>query len=165
MIVFMRLKLMKLIKYNLGCGTDIKEGFINADFDPNLKDIDVIVDVNVIPMKVFEDNQFEYVFLDSILEHSNSPIKLMEDVHRISKPNAKVCVIVPYYNAPVGYPHKSFNWSFFEDFFSKEKNLYYTNCHYDVMHDYEGICELCHTDIIDLVPHVNGGMYCLDCHG
>lgn len=47
------------MKLNLGCGTDIRKGWINLDI-AKLDGIDVIHDVNNVPLP-FEDNTFDYV--------------------------------------------------------------------------------------------------------
>ncbi len=84
-------------KLNFGCGTIIKDGWINVDFQ-KAKGIDESFDFTKYPYP-FEDNTFEYVLIDNVLEHLYNPQKVMREIWRICKKNAMVEIIVPYYNS------------------------------------------------------------------
>ncbi|MBW2993354.1 class I SAM-dependent methyltransferase [Candidatus Woesearchaeota archaeon] len=119
-------------KLNLGCGRRIKKGFVNADFNPNLKGVDIMVDINKLPMKIFRDNQFDFILMESILEYADCPIKLMEEIHRIGKNKTNVHITVPYHNSTIGFPYKKFDCNFFKHFFLEKQNLHYASCYYKV---------------------------------
>ena len=67
-------------KLNLGCGKDIREGFINSDIR-DLPGVDYILDIEKIPYP-FNENTFDFVLALNILEHF--PI---EDTEKILREN------------------------------------------------------------------------------
>ena len=84
-------------KLNLGCGRDIREGFINVDcqFFPG---VDWVYDLNKLPYP-FEDSVFEEVVLRNVLEHLDNPKGILEELHRISKPGARIFVKAPHFSS------------------------------------------------------------------
>jgi predicted SAM-dependent methyltransferase len=64
-------------KLNLGCGEFQKAGFINVDYY-SLSKPDVSHDLNQFPYP-FEENRFELVEADHILEHLVEPFQVMRD--------------------------------------------------------------------------------------
>lgn len=83
-------------KLNFGCGKDIKKGWINVDIQEGDL-IDKSFDFNKYPYPL-KDNTFDEILLDNVLEHLPNPQKVMEELWRISKNNASIKIIVPYYN-------------------------------------------------------------------
>jgi len=95
------------IKINLGCGKKIKEGWINVD-RIKLHGVDVVHDLNDIP----------YPFDDSSVD--DDIIVVMEELHRILKPNGILEIYVPYYkskNAFTDPTHKHFFTEHSMDYF------------------------------------------------
>ena len=84
-------------KLNLGCGRDILDGYINLDFIEG-KGVDVVHDLNEFPYP-FEDDYFGEIEAISIIEHLDKTQKAIEELHRISKPGAKIKIIVPHYSS------------------------------------------------------------------
>ncbi len=105
-------------KLHLGCGDVIKDGWLNHDVAA-LAGVDVVHDLREFPWP-FEDGQFEEVYMKDVLEHLPDTIATMEELHRITKPGAKVYIGVPYWNSMVAFGDpthvKSFN-EFCFDFF------------------------------------------------
>lgn len=84
------------MKLNLGCGNDVKEGYVNVDIC-NPKGLDIIViDLNKFPYP-FEDDTFDEVYASHIIEHLNDFHKTIMEIHRISKPNAKITIKSPFF--------------------------------------------------------------------
>ena len=75
-------------KINLGSGDDYKEGFINVDNSPHVKK-DIEWNLNKYPYP-FEDNSIDYIYAFGIIEHLDNLKQLMEEMHRILKPNSKL---------------------------------------------------------------------------
>lgn len=86
---------MKKQKLNLGCGEDIKEGYLNIDFIKG-KGVDKVYDLNKLPLP-FEDNTFEEILMLNILEHVSEPWLLMNEISRIGKPRCIVKIITTHF--------------------------------------------------------------------
>lgn len=89
------------MRLNLGCGTDIIPGFINLDI-VKLDGVDVVHDLSKYPYP-FEENTFDEIVAIDVIEHLPSTVQVIEELYRISSPNAKILVHVPYWNHRVGY--------------------------------------------------------------
>jgi len=85
------------LKLNLGCGKDIKKGYLNLDFE-KLPGVDKIYDLNKIPYP-FKKNSFKEILMRNILEHLNNPYEIMNEIWRISKPNATIKIRVPHFSS------------------------------------------------------------------
>ena len=88
---------MSLKILDLGCGNKKREGEIGLDFNDRTA-ADVVHNLNSFPYP-FEDSYFDEVYIDNCLEHLAEPIRVMEEVYRILKKNARIKVIVPYFRS------------------------------------------------------------------
>lgn len=85
-------------KLNLGCGSKIKDGYINLDkyntFNP-----DIVHDLEKFPYP-FEDNCVDQILLSHVLEHlgSNSSVfnNIMKELYRICKDGSEIEILVPH---------------------------------------------------------------------
>lgn len=99
-------------KLNLGCGGDIKksneeESWINLD-QSKLKGVDVVHNLNKIPWP-FKSNYFDEIYARDVIEHMKDLFKTIKEIHRISKKNAKVKIIVPYWHSSSAfYPNHNY---------------------------------------------------------
>lgn len=82
---------------DLGCGNKKRPGAIGVDFNERTQ-ADVIHDLNQFPYP-FESGFFDEVYIDNCLEHLDHPLRVMEEVYRITKPGSLVKVIVPYFRS------------------------------------------------------------------
>lgn len=79
---------------NLGSGGDYKEGWINIDCRNNVK-LDVKWDLNKYPYP-FKENTFDEVLIRHVLEHLENPIRVLKELIRICKNDAKITIFVPH---------------------------------------------------------------------
>ncbi len=90
----MKLKKMKLIKYNLGCGTDIRDGFINVDsaYIKNVKGKYVRGDITT-----FKYENADLFLIDNVLEHFTfeDARKLLIRLKSFLKPEGNIIIVVP----------------------------------------------------------------------
>ena len=84
-------------KLHLGCGTVILPDYVNVDHAA-LPGVDIVHDLTEFPWP-FVDQQFDEVILVDILEHLPSVVKTLEEVYRITRPDGRVLIRVPYYNS------------------------------------------------------------------
>lgn len=88
------------MKLNLGCGKDIKEGWLNIDREP--KPLDTPEEIDYMsydisrPMPLLETSSADEMLLSHILEHISNPLPMMEELHRIAKHDCLLTVKCPY---------------------------------------------------------------------
>jgi ubiquinone/menaquinone biosynthesis C-methylase UbiE len=119
------------MKLNLGCGNHRIEGFLGVD---KLKTsaADIIYNLSIFPYP-FHNNSIEEVTLYHILEHLPDTIEVMNEIWRICKNEAKVRIIVPYYNSP-GACHDPTHVRFFTertfDYFTEDGTTFSSEYNY-----------------------------------
>lgn len=94
---------------DLGCGNKKREGTIGVDINARV-DGDISHDLNIFPYP-FEPNSVDKIYIDNCMEHLDSPMHVMEELHRILKVGAELKVIVPYFRSPSAFhdpTHKTF---------------------------------------------------------
>ncbi|HEY3021519.1 MAG TPA: class I SAM-dependent methyltransferase [Solirubrobacteraceae bacterium] len=84
-------------RLNLGCGTDIRRGYVNLDIAP-LPGVDVVHDLGELPLP-FPDAAFDEVNCKDILEHLDY-VDVLREIHRILRPGGRVVVEGPHFTAP-----------------------------------------------------------------
>ena len=98
-----------MAKLNLGCGTDVRKGYVNVDIIKR-DGVDVVHDLNKFPYP-FPKNHFEEIHASHLLEHVDDVLKVMEELYRILKPNGILTAIVPYFSSSGAFQdptHKHF---------------------------------------------------------
>jgi SAM-dependent methyltransferase len=88
-------------KLNLGSGEFKKPGYVNVDFY-SFNEPDVKHDLNQIPYP-FEDNEFELIEADHVIEHLHDVFQVMREIHRIGCPGALIVIRVPHFSR--GFTH------------------------------------------------------------
>ena len=88
-------------KLNLGCGEFKKVGYVNVDYY-SVSEPDVRHDLNQFPYP-FDDNEFDLIEADHVLEHLENPFRVMKELHRIGNDNAMVKIRVPHFSR--GFTH------------------------------------------------------------
>ena len=113
-------------RLNLGCGTDIKAGYVNFDVIP-LSGVDVIHDVNSFPYP-FEDDMFDEILCLNILEHVDL-IPVLKELHRILRKGGELIIQVPHFTSRNNFidpTHKNrFSIQTFDFFVSEHSRSYY----------------------------------------
>jgi SAM-dependent methyltransferase len=69
------------------------EGYITADIESPLAKVKM--DIHQIP---FEDNRFDVVLCNHVLEHVRDDIQAMRELHRVMKPGGFAILQVPFFN-------------------------------------------------------------------
>ncbi len=83
-------------KLNLGCGTDIRSGWINLD-QADLDGVDVVHSITDFPLP-FESDSLSEIVCQDVLEHVDYPLVLKE-LHRILEPGGTISIRVPHYSS------------------------------------------------------------------
>ena len=114
----------RLRKLNLGCGLDAKKGYANLD-KVKLKGVDVVHDLDKYPWP-FPSNYFDEIYGQDVIEHVKDLFKAMQETHRISKNNATVRLIVPYWHSSAAfYPNHHYFFNIDSMKFFTEKSRTY----------------------------------------
>jgi ubiquinone/menaquinone biosynthesis C-methylase UbiE len=87
-------------KLHLGCGTDIREGWVNLD-SADLPGVDIVCDIEDLPLP-FEDEEFDEIRCDNILEHVDY-IPVLKEIHRILKTGGQLRIRVPHFTSRNSY--------------------------------------------------------------
>ena len=81
-----------MIKLNLGCGFDKRDGFVNADNFSECEP-DVHIDIEQTPWPL-ADNSFDYILMKHVLEHVGADFKtfacVMRELYRVTAPGASL---------------------------------------------------------------------------
>lgn len=82
-----------MIKLNLGCGTDVREGFLNIDVR-NLPNVDIVSTLENLP---FEDNYADLIVAQDVLEHfcRIELGRVLEEIKRVLKIGGILEIRVP----------------------------------------------------------------------
>lgn len=122
-------------KLNIGCGKDIKKGYVNLD-SIKLPGVDVVQDLNKYPWP-FKEDTFEEIKCDNVLEHLDSIIQPMEEIWRISKNKGMVIIDVPIFPsiwAMTDPTHKQFFTYMTFNYFRPEDSLnYYSKARFNIL--------------------------------
>lgn len=85
----------RVVRVDLGCGKKKQPGFIGIDRYP-LPGVDIIADMNKgLPLA---DNSADYLVASHSLEHVDDFIFTMQEIYRVCKHMALVCIVAPYYH-------------------------------------------------------------------
>ncbi|MDQ3667674.1 MAG: class I SAM-dependent methyltransferase [Acidobacteriota bacterium] len=95
-------------KLDIGCGRNKLSGSIGLDIVP-LEGVDIVHNLEQYPYP-FEDNTFEYIRLSHVIEHLQSILKTMEEIHRIARPDALVEIITPHYTDSSSWQDPTHIW-------------------------------------------------------
>lgn len=143
---------------NIGCGTDIRPGYINLD-RVALPGIDVVWDISQFPYP-FENDYFTSILMINVLEHLPDTIKVMEELHRLCKPGATLTIRVPYWNSiqqATDITHVRWFSEFSMDYFDPDKRLgkqrtYYSTARFSVKAVNVWLCIRNHCYLIKYQP-------------
>lgn len=135
-------------KLNLGCGLDVKEGYVNLDV-VLLPGVDVVHNIEKLPLP-FHDEEFEEILCRDVLEHIDYP-PLLKELHRILKPGGVLKIRVPHFTSNNNFidptHRKLFSIATF-DFFTKNNKHYHQKAFYqfDFSFSHVGSCHITFRD-------------------
>lgn len=99
--VVRQLELGQALKLNLGSGERRIPGFTNVDC-VTVTNPDILADLNE-PLSELPDGCIDAVYARHTLEHVEQLVPLLEEIHRVSRPDARIEIIVPHFSNPYGY--------------------------------------------------------------
>jgi len=81
------------MRLNLGCGNDIRDGYINVDLY-NLDSRVIRVDLNVFPYP-FVNDSFDEIIISNTLSHLDDPYRVLKECDRLLKCGGLLVVNAP----------------------------------------------------------------------
>jgi SAM-dependent methyltransferase len=124
----------QVMSLDIGCGTSKTQGSVGIDIVP-LPDVDVLVNASKFPYP-FADSSFGEIYLLDVIEHLPDTIGVMEEVHRIACPGARVVIRVVNWNHRFAVSDPTHTRYFSErsfDFFgTRTGRSYYSKARFDV---------------------------------
>ena len=109
---------------NLGSGRKLMNGAVNLDISAEVG-ADVVHDLANMPWPL-PSNQFREVHAYDVIEHLEDVPRVMEEIHRICRPGARVHITVPHFssgNAFTDPTHRHFFSCFSFDYFDESHGL------------------------------------------
>jgi predicted SAM-dependent methyltransferase len=85
------------LKLNLGCGKNLREGFVNVD---KYGEPDLLHDLETFPWP-WKDSSVQEVLMIHVLEHLGQRVdvylRIIKELYRICIPDARILIVVPHF--------------------------------------------------------------------
>jgi hypothetical protein len=91
----------KYLRLDLGSGARKQKGFFGVDA-VELEGVDIVADLNR-PMEDLPDDSVIEVHSKHTFEHVANLVGLLEELHRVVRPEGRITVTVPHFSSPYGY--------------------------------------------------------------
>jgi SAM-dependent methyltransferase len=108
-------------RLNLGCGRDIRSGWINLDVAA-LPGVDVVHDLNQVPLP-FATDTFTLIDCKDVLEHVDF-IRVLRDLHRVLRTAGTIRGQVPHFTSKDAFSDPTHR-----NFFTSHTLRYFTSLH------------------------------------
>lgn len=125
-------------KLNVGCGQDIRDGWINLD-QIELPGVDVVANLDQCaktPLPL-EDNSIDEFLLSHIIEHVACPLPMMQELYRIARPGACAIIRVPHGASDDAYDDPTHVRQYFHSSFGYFSQPYYWRADYGYRGDWK----------------------------
>ena len=112
---------------DVGCGNRKVNGAIGIDI-ANLPNVDIVQDLNILPWGDLKAGSFDTIYMLSVLEHLDDPIKIIGECYRLLKRGGRLHLTVAYWNHKNTWSdpqHKhAFTEIYFKFFIGKQRPYY-----------------------------------------
>lgn len=126
------------VRLHLGCGRDVRPGWVNVDSQPG-EGVEVVCDLDALAdarLPLGDDSVDE--FLGShLLEHLRNPLPFMQELHRVAKPGAMLTFHVPYGSSDDAYTDPTHHRPYFIQSFGFFSQPYYWRADYGYRGDWQ----------------------------
>jgi len=87
---------------DVGCGRKKYPGAVGVDVSADT-DADVVLDLDRIPYEELESDAFDQILCQDVIEHVESPLRVMEELHRVARPGARIQLRTPHFSSVLAY--------------------------------------------------------------
>lgn len=130
------MKSNKKIVLNLGCGSVRIPGAIGVDRVKIDNYVDVVHDLDNIPYP-FKSETVDEIHMYHVLEHLHDPIKKMEELYRLLKPEGIIYLRVPHFSSMGSFTDithvRPFGYQSFDCFERNNYHHFYTRAEYKLL--------------------------------
>jgi len=120
---------------DVGCGSAKYPGATGLDIAAGT-DADIVHDLDVFPYPVADDS-FDQILMQDVLEHVAEPIRVMEELHRIGRPGARIHIRTPHYSSVLAYgdpTHKHYFSTIAIRSLAEPRFAHYTDVRFRIVH-------------------------------
>ena len=130
----------ELVRLDLGCGSNIREGFTGVDLTKTLEGV-IVHDLRVTPWP-WESDSVDEAHSSHFIEHLTGEefMVFMNELHRVMKPEAKATLIAPYYASMRAWQDPTHKQAINEAkflYFNKEWRAQNKLSHYPITTDFD----------------------------
>ena len=115
---------------DIGCGRAKTAGAFGIDLQPG-PGVDLVHDLNRLPWPL-ESDRFERVICSHVLEHLTDLVPVLNEIHRVSRPGARVQIVTPHFSSLNSWEDPTHTRHFargsFKFFDTANKHCYTTHC-------------------------------------
>jgi len=120
---------------DIGCGSAKTPGAVGLDVSSGT-DADIVHDLDVYPYPI-DDDSFDQILLQDVLEHVAQPIRLFEELHRIARPAARIQLRTPHFTSALAYgdpTHRHYFSTIAIRSLAEPRFAHYTDVRFAVVH-------------------------------
>lgn len=120
---------------DVGCGAVKAPGAVGLDVSDDTA-ADIVHDLDVFPYPI-EDQTFDQILLQDVLEHVAHPIRVFEELHRIARPKARIQLRTPHFSSVLAYgdpTHKRYFSTIAIRSLAEPRFSHYTDVRFRVIH-------------------------------
>ena len=86
---------------DIGCGSKKHPGAVGLDIAADT-DADIVHDLDSFPYPV-EDESFDVILMQDVLEHVSEPMRLADELHRILRSGGRLQLRTPHFSSALAY--------------------------------------------------------------
>jgi SAM-dependent methyltransferase len=120
---------------DIGCGSAKTPGAVGLDISPDT-DADIVHDLDELPYPI-EDSSFDQILMQDVIEHVREPIKVLEELHRIARPGARIQLRTPHFSSILAYgdpTHRHYFSTIAIRSLAEPRFAHYTDVRFRVVH-------------------------------
>jgi SAM-dependent methyltransferase len=85
-------------KLLLGCGAEVREGWVHHDRIAHSPHVDVAFDLEVVPWPL-ADESMECIEARHVVEHLSNTVRFVDECWRVLRPGGRLVVVVPHWQS------------------------------------------------------------------
>jgi SAM-dependent methyltransferase len=86
---------------DVGCGSAKHPEAVGLDISAET-DADIVHDLDVFPYPI-DDDAFDQILLQDVIEHVQDPISVLGELHRVARPGARIQLRTPHFSSVLAY--------------------------------------------------------------